>query len=273
MQARTPLHSGMTAEEAFIVVALDAADDFVTHLEATMKDDDPHGPHQARVALRRLRTMLKAYEPILDRDFVDDLKDESRRLFLQLGHIRDADIRLAAAETDAERSDRQKAAMEVRDSSRKKLSRDDADEFADRLEARLEKKGWKADSKKARTWRKSPIAVLASNALDRAWDDIQPEEPLEDMSDRTLHNLRKDVKAMRYMAEFFGPVMDRGDWRASLDGLKALQDKLGELTDMALSGKQDNSSRPDLVRDAAGLVSRIISLGTWWRIDGDLAED
>ena len=73
MLARSPRDPDMTAEAAFIVIALDAADDFVLHLEATLKHDDPHGPHQARVALRRLRTMIKAHEPILDADFIECL--------------------------------------------------------------------------------------------------------------------------------------------------------------------------------------------------------
>ncbi len=275
MTDRTPLTPDMTAEEAFVVIALDAADDFVTHLDATMTDDDPHGPHQARVALRRLRTMLRAYEPILDGDFIKDMKAESRRIFRELGQIRDADILLAAARTEEERSRRQTVAQEVRETARKRLDRRDAGAFATRLEDRLDRKGWKAEGKRAKGWRKSPIGVLAGNALDHAWTDILPGKPLDQMKDTALHTLRKNVKAIRYMTEFFGPVIDHGDWRASLDALKALQDKLGQLTDMALAGTHhdDESGRATLLQEASELLQRVISLGTWWRPDPDLAQD
>lgn len=274
MQAGTSLTPEMTAEEAFTANALGAAADFVAHLQATMQEDDPHGPHQARVALRRLRTMLDAYEPILDPDFVDDLRGESRRIFRHLGQIRDADILLAAAGSEQERGKRLKAATETRETSRKRLRRGDAAGFADRLEARLRKKGWKAGGKRAREWRKSPVAVLAGSALDEAWEDIQPQMPLDGMSGRTLHNLRKYVKSMRYMTEFFGPVIGHGDWRASLESLKGLQDKMGQITDMALAGtSRDDPARAPLVAEASALLRLVIALGPWWLADSDSAED
>lgn len=272
MQARLSPTPDMTAEAAFVIFALEAADDFVTHLEATMQEDDPRGPHQARVALRRLRTMLTAFLPMLDPGFLKDMRHETRDLFQKLGRIRDADVLLAAAGSDTERSRLLVAAEEARKAARKRLRRDKAADLAARLEARLHRKGWKARDKRAKVWRKSPVVLLAGHALDAAWKDIHPAVALDRLEDNRLHDLRKDVKAIRYMTESFGPLIGHGDWAASLEALKDLQDSMGRLTDLALARKAGHAKQGDeevrqklLLISAAGLA-RVTAIGPWWRI-------
>jgi CHAD domain-containing protein len=49
----------------------------------------------------------------------------------------------------------------------------------------------------------------------------------------TLHRLRIAIKRLRYSLEFFGPLLIRADLRRYLDRMKALQEDLGRLNDLA----------------------------------------
>jgi CHAD domain-containing protein len=53
---------------------------------------DPEHLHRHRVAVRRLRAMLRAARPMLDRDWADDLRGELGALGSVLGPVRDADV-------------------------------------------------------------------------------------------------------------------------------------------------------------------------------------
>ena len=72
--------------------------------------EDPEDVHQLRVAVRRLRSVLRTARPILDRAWVDDLRSELAWLAGELGPARDLDVLIPALWADAgtlERADRQ----------------------------------------------------------------------------------------------------------------------------------------------------------------------
>src|SRR5262249_3577305 len=52
----------------------------------------PEDLHQMRVAVRRMRAMLKAARPLLDQAWADDLRAELGWLGRALGPVRDADV-------------------------------------------------------------------------------------------------------------------------------------------------------------------------------------
>ncbi|RMI03415.1 CYTH and CHAD domain-containing protein, partial [Cellulomonas triticagri] len=54
--------------------------------------DAPDAVHQMRVAARRLRTALRTFRPLLDREVTDPLRDELRLLGRVLGTARDAQV-------------------------------------------------------------------------------------------------------------------------------------------------------------------------------------
>lgn len=252
---------------ACLAILRETAGDFDRWLAEVESSDDPRGAHQARVALRRLRTALDTFAPILDRGFASQTRDTARRLFRILGDIRDADIRLAGAD-DAARAAQEIAAGAARQKARKRLDREGAGDFAACLLARIDGKGWKRGGDRARARRKAPVRPLALAALDRAWAAIQPAEPLAAMSDKALHSLRKRVKTLRYQTEFFGGIAG-GDWQASLEVMKQLQDALGLLTDMALgAGGDADRDRQAPMAQARAALDRLLGAGPWWR-DGD----
>src|SRR5579859_5803170 len=81
-----------TAESHFSSYAAPLVDQAVSHATALRENPDAEVLHKLRVALRRLRSLLWAYRPLLDHD----LDDRQRALFKHLagaaGRTRDWDI-------------------------------------------------------------------------------------------------------------------------------------------------------------------------------------
>src|SRR5579859_6109571 len=76
---------------------------FVDHQAAVVLDEDPEGIHQARVGIRRLRSDLRTFLPLLSRHRVRLLRDELRWLADKLGAVRDLDVLLARLRFDMQR--------------------------------------------------------------------------------------------------------------------------------------------------------------------------
>ena len=64
----------------------------VAHEPITRVGEDPEGVHQARVAVRRLRSDLRTFRPLLDRDWAEALRVELRWLGGLLAPVRDAEV-------------------------------------------------------------------------------------------------------------------------------------------------------------------------------------
>jgi len=68
------------------------------HLPAVWLDEDPEAVHQARVAVRRVRSTLRTVRGVLDKDWIKRLRDELKWLADLLGEVRDADVLRARLE-------------------------------------------------------------------------------------------------------------------------------------------------------------------------------
>lgn len=64
----------------------------VSHDPVARVGEDPEGVHQARVAVRRLRSDLRTFRPLLDRDWAQALRVELRWLGRLLAPVRDAEV-------------------------------------------------------------------------------------------------------------------------------------------------------------------------------------
>jgi CHAD domain-containing protein len=64
----------------------------VSHDPIARVGEDPEGVHQARVAVRRLRSDLRTFRPLLDRAWADALRVELRWLGRLLAPVRDAEV-------------------------------------------------------------------------------------------------------------------------------------------------------------------------------------
>ncbi|MFI0395073.1 CHAD domain-containing protein [Paracoccus jiaweipingae] len=259
-----------TAAALFAQVARRQAQGFDDHLRGLQHGDDPEHPHRARVALRRLRSALRGFAPILDAGAAHKLSRRARKLFRLLGPLREADVALAAFAGDHDRDHRRAHARKLRDRARDDLRRADAAGFAGLIAAWLDDGRLLSDGHAARRLAAADARLLAAQALAAAWTAVLVYGPdLAALDDETRHEFRKDIKTLRYLSEFFADL-----WPGTATGfgtrLEALQGALGDLNDItvhAAGAALDPSLQArfdSALADAGQAWQGLRACGPWW---------
>jgi CHAD domain-containing protein len=258
-----------TAATALVGLVDNLTGVFHANFLALAEGDEPEPVHKARIALRRFRAVMAAFEPVLDEDLADALQDRSRALFRLLGAIRDADVMVARFAETGRAAEMVEEAIEQRRKGRKLLKKKNAAGFRDWAVKRLTGKRWRRTGKKAKTLREAPVAVLAKAALNRAWATcVSNGSDLHGMSARAQHDLRKDLKMLRYLSEAFADLWPGEAQDDFLATLRNLQDDLGELTDSAMAKSLGHSELPDTADPQARAAddwAALLRQGPWWR--------
>lgn len=207
------------------------------NLEGARVSDDLEFVHQARVGLRRLRAALRMFRRLLDPEQYTHLAQELRWIFRLLGAVRDYDVFLrdTLSPLREEVSSRALSRLEMAlaeerasavEAARKALA---SPRFAALLRHLLALES-ELSSRHDDT---PPLRGWARKRLDRRLNRVRSacDGDLHDTARR--HELRKQLKKLRYSAEFVSDPF--GD--AALRYLKRLtkvQDQLGELNDVAV---------------------------------------
>ncbi len=231
------LDGAMNAGEAFAAIVGNCISQYRLNEALLLDHGGVEAIHQARVALRRMRSAFSLFKPLLaDDDRAASLTDGLRWLAGELGNIRDIDVLIprlqpAARETVAAiRSGNLTDLQKLLGTSRARLLPIDLAE-------------WLAMG----TWQRAPadpalrdqnIAIFAGDRLDRLRKRIRRKgKGLASLSDENRHEVRKDAKKLRYAADFLVSLYPGRKPRRRLDQLldriEALQDKLGQLNDIA----------------------------------------
>lgn len=90
--APSALDVAQTPLAAFVQLADECLNHFLANAEGVRNGDDTEYIHQARVALRRLRALIKLFAPLLPADFVGTYNEGWRTFANQLGDARDHDV-------------------------------------------------------------------------------------------------------------------------------------------------------------------------------------
>ncbi|MBP7241110.1 CYTH and CHAD domain-containing protein [Amaricoccus sp.] len=229
------------------------------NLVVTLASDDHEGPHQLRVGLRRLRTALAVFGPSLGAERLGPLSAAAQRLGRVVGRLRDADVLMdevvagaagtgldapARAALDAALAERRHA---IRAEVRAHLAGSETTGFVFDLLETIEARGWLDPADYAQTARlATPVAERAPVLLDaRLRKAVKRGRRIETRDAEALHELRKELKKLRYAAEMLGPVFPRKKVEAFLRPLKDLQDAFGSLNDGAMAtGKLTGDDAP-----------------------------
>ncbi len=214
----------------------------VTAAQHRLGGDDPQALHDVRVALRRLRSWLKAYRPALD----DTVTRKSRRAFARLARAtnaaRDAEVALAWLESQGELPPA--AARGHRDLVDRMLaermqSAQAVDEF---LSARLPRAVRRLERQLGSYWLRVPVggfpfeppmheltARLLRSQTKRFARAVKRARAAHEVG--AAHRARIEAKQLRYLLE----LLDADSRAADLIGrLTTLQDRLGEFHDAQL---------------------------------------
>ena len=187
---------------------------------AALRSTDPEYLHQLRVGLRRLRSALRAFRGLLRRKDVKRIVRPLRRISPQLGAARDWDVLIGRLGRKAAPFEKKRA--RARERARRAVRSKDFQRVVAR--ARALQPGETADT----------LAQFGAAALERAHRKLRQRKlDLADPAGR--HALRIRVKRLRYTGEFFAPAFLAKQADPYLAELKALQEILGELNDIAVS--------------------------------------
>ncbi|WP_309667984.1 CHAD domain-containing protein [Tabrizicola sp.] len=240
-----PIGAAVTCEVAFRAILEQCCEAFEAQLARIHAEDDPSGPHKCRVALRRFLTAVDAFSPLLRRKATHRLRARALRIFRSLGPLRDSDVQIADWPDAPDQARRIKENIRLRDEIRRRLGKRDARQFAAEVRRVLEEGALFRNRKAARRLRRAPLGDFAAGALGAAWERCLSHGPsVLWMSPTERHALRKDLKSMRYLAEFIAPVLPDLVPTALYAALCELQDALGALNDFQLARRLMGKVKP-----------------------------
>jgi CHAD domain-containing protein len=230
LSTRTAITNRMRARDALCHVVVTVSRDFDRHLQGLMMSADPEFPHGARVALRRLRSSLAGFSPLIDKSVLAGLKHEVRMLSRHIGTLRDADMLAQGLATMSPQAQHERLRAEVRQA----LAACDAGAFAARLRTLFQSDDWKRKGAKARRWQKARVRRVAVRALSRAWSAcLEKGKSVKKMPPPDRHAFRKKLKTLRYLGEYFGDLWPGSSKDHTMEQLRQLQETLGVLNDIA----------------------------------------
>ncbi|MEO0983519.1 MAG: CYTH and CHAD domain-containing protein [Pseudomonadota bacterium] len=240
----SPVRGDASAGEAVAALLGFYAAAIARNLHLTLSRDDPEGPHQLRVALRRLRVLCAASRGVMRSSVRRSLQRRARRLGRIVAPLRDVDVMtdeiFAPEIADDAAGERLLEALNTwREKTRATVRADllsvRATAFAIDLHALAASGGWRRRSRRGRRRLDAPARDLAARALEGAWRICALHgERFKDLSVSERHRLRKDLKALRYAADAFAPAFDGEPPQAFVRAVRRLQNKLGQLNDLAM---------------------------------------
>ncbi|MGG5807756.1 CHAD domain-containing protein [Falsiroseomonas sp. CW058] len=236
--------------EAALVLALGhLAEVLLWHAPVAEAGQDPTGVHQMRVALRRLRSLLRAFRPAADGPALRRCDGALKGLAAVLGPARDWDVWIGGLGADiaaALPEERRiaallRAARDRREAAygalRATLRGAEFRALAWDLVALAETRPWRMeDDPKAAGTRDLPLPDFAAGVLARRWKRLaEAGTRIDALPDAEFHALRLDGKRMRYVAELFAPLWGRRKGRRFLKRLAAVQEEFGLANDTAVA--------------------------------------
>lgn len=235
----------------------------IQSLEAGVREDAPDAVHKSRVATRRLRSLLKSFRRLFDRDRVDALRAELRWWGQVLGAPRDAEVLQANVRALGQELGAGVVPDGVRDRLLAQLDAEHAAAHADLLVALDETRAVALRAALADFLLDPPLRARANRpaeaVLPALWQatvdrvvDLRAEALRIDPDDEAAqgvawHEVRKAAKAVRYCSEALAPAL--GDaYTAQAKAWEQVTEALGAVQDAVIA--RDVLHRADAFGDA-----------------------
>lgn len=270
------LREDASAAQAFQAIAASCLCRFRRNAELLVRTGDAEALHQARVALRQLRSLFSIFRPVVADERFEHLREELRWLAATTTEARDLDTLLARFD----RPPLPLTAARARACGRaaKALVSVRADKLARELAGWLAGGVW-LEVRDAGT---TPAAEFAAASLDRLRRKLKKKgRHLRALDDDALHDARIAAKKLRYAVGFFSGLFpsDKARKRSKrlAKAMRRLQEELGELHDRAVAPAILKATRvprtswpvlpkrEPLLRRAAVRFERVIECKPHWR--------
>jgi triphosphatase len=211
-----------------------------------LEGSDAEGVHQMRIALRRLRTICALFRRDIPSPSFEVVNSEARWLMQQLGPARDWDVfaettiaRLVTAAPDVDLGGLREAVEQKRKSSYRALQTvldPRCSRFLLSLGHLIERRGWRNEiDSEALAVLSRPMPTLADKILARWHRKARKRGAhFRQLNTDAQHDLRIDLKKLRYAAEFFLPLYaTHAPTKRYVRRLARLQASLGHARDIA----------------------------------------
>ncbi|MGV3614273.1 MAG: CHAD domain-containing protein [Fimbriimonas sp.] len=249
--------AGATEVQGYVRRLIDTQRREMERLEPGVRQADPDAVHDMRVAVRRLRTMMRAFAGVLPREIVEAEAD-ARWLGRVLGEARDRDVQAEALREEAQRDPDLEPLTGAVLRERRALQAN----VAEALDSPRYRRFLTALATPIPASRGVALTDLAHRAerttrkqVARSADALDKDSPATD-----FHRLRKRAKRLRYVLEAVEPVLG-GRTDRKIKRLKRLQDEVGERQDVVTMTEtvQRLLHDPDLPREAAKAGERLLA--------------
>lgn len=268
-----------TVESAFLTALAHLQNVLLAELPGCRLEAGPRGVHQSRVAIRRMRSLLRLFRPAVDGPGWREWDAQLRDLAQALGAARDWDVflggigpgTLAALDGDARIKRLLVAATRERDAAYAALQGFlDSESFRRTLWL-----GLKLGLIRPSISIQQPLAPFAAEVLRKRWKRLKTAgAAMEELDTTALHEMRLDAKRLRYAAEPFAGLWPGRASKRFARRLADLQEALGLANDatvarhlaMRLAGRGAGGFAIGTVTGfAAGRAegSRIAAIGAW----------
>lgn len=266
----------MTSAAAFQLISASCLQHLMANEAIVRQAPEADAVHQMRVALRRLRAAITLFKTVVGDERRDPIRAELKWMANVLGEARDLDVYIAKVlepardehSSDEDYQDLLADYQERRDRAYEAVQETIASpRFINGIletAAWIQAGGWSLnESKLARKQRNQPVVGLAEEELGRRWKKIIKQgKNLMELDPEERHQVRIEIKKLRYATEFFESLFKGGGAkkrkRAVLSTLEALQETLGELNDIAVGSHMEASPAADTIHQEQ--LSRIDGL-------------
>jgi inorganic triphosphatase YgiF len=242
------LQPAQIAEQAARDILRECFDQIAMNMTVVQKLDDSEGPHQLRIGLRRLRSAFSVFSGVLASPEGTRLNDEAREVGQAVGRLRDLDVvtnEIIKREADAHpeepnlsvlTSALRRRADGMREQVRTILTDARTQTLLIDLARFVEMRGWLVPEDFGQTARLgAPLSQLAEDALNKRWKKVGASaRGLDTLSVEERHELRKQLKKLRYAVDFLSPLFPQRRAAPFVRRLRKLQDVLGEVNDAAV---------------------------------------
>jgi CHAD domain-containing protein/uncharacterized protein YjbK len=216
----------------------------LAHEPGTRLGEDAEELHDMRVATRRMRAAFQVFAPYFDAKGVKPYLKGLKRTGRALGPVRDLDVfeekarrylaRLPADQANSLDDLLSKWAAERVSARQRMLAHLDSERhlrFVERFDQFLSTRGAGVVPLSVNGPASSQVRHTAPQLLYGRYEAVRAYEPLLDSASiDLLHALRIDFKRLRYVLEFFLPVLGP-EAKVMIAEVKQMQDHLGDLND------------------------------------------
>ncbi|HJU49611.1 MAG TPA: CHAD domain-containing protein, partial [Pseudogulbenkiania sp.] len=225
-----PLHTTLTPHRALKMIVQETLRHLQANVAGILDNDDMECVHQARVALRRLRSAQKAFAPLAASDEWQSIMTDAQWLASLLGRVRDLDVFLAetlpgieaALAPDADFAPLKSALQGQRERCRREAHAAVISPRHGTLQLRL--LAWLNRPAPRPKGKAIPLRDFSRRSLQQRWRPCaRLARDWSSLNQEQRHELRKRAKKLRYTVEFFSPLYKPKRVAHYLEQLQALQ--------------------------------------------------